>query len=295
MASNNILPHSQPPSVPSSPGKSRPPYPRHSSGRSTLRSAEEQLRDIREGDTSWQLNGKSPRRSTTPPKLVLPNGDGRDTTPDRGIGRGETVRVYLHNTQKTDTLPMILLAYEISATVLKKANRLWATDSIQSRRKLYLPVEECGIKAEPCAAPRKPAQPSEVSNTTIDDDAHRSKEHGDCGDWPPRLQGYPPTEEPEEWVTIPGIGPIQIVSLAAHKLSYFPTPRRNTMERSTSLPTLDTIVAEDATPRDSMDSVGSRSSIGSLVEDGFGRVVRFWHDNQGRKKWAKIGGDLIEM
>jgi hypothetical protein len=44
-----------------------------------------------------------------------------------------------------------------------------------------------------------------------------------------------------------------------------------------------------------MDSVASRSSIGSMVEDGVGRVVRFWHDNQGRKKWAKIGNDLIEL
>ena len=40
------------------------------------------------------------------------------------------------------------------------------------------------------------------------------------------------------------------------------------MERSTSLPTLHSPVAQDKAARDSMDSVVSRSSIGSLVEDG---------------------------
>jgi hypothetical protein len=292
MASKHIRPHSQSPSVTLSPGKSRPPHPRHNSGRSILRSAEEQLRDIRDGDTSWQLNGNKIHHSVAPPKLVLPNENGRDNTPDRVVGRGETVRVYLHHIRRTDTLPMMLLAYEISATVLKKANRLWATDSIQSRRKLYLPVEECGVKAETCPAPPKP---NEAPNTSIPDDANRVKEHGHNGEWPPRLLEHPPTEDSEDWVMIPGIGPTQIISLPAHKLSYFPTPQRNAMERSISMPTLDTLVAEDATPRDSMDSIASRSSIGSLVEDGFGRVVRFWHDNQGRKKWAKIGNDLIEM
>jgi hypothetical protein len=211
-----------------------------------------------------------------------------------------TVRVYLHHVRKTDTMPLILLAYEISAAVLKKANRLWATDSIQSREKLYLPVHECGVKAQSCPSPPR-------SNIMFKKDTQigldeRTNAHGDNGEWPPRLRDQEHSQDHDfeddtqgEWVTIPGIGHIQIISLPAHRLSYFPTQRRGTMERSTSLPTLDSLVAQDKAARDSIDSVVSRSSIGSLVEDGVGKIVRFWHDNQGKKKWAKIGKDLIEL
>lgn len=287
--------HVQTCSVTPSPQRQRPPNSRHSSGRSTLRSAEEQLRDIREGDTSWQLDSLSRSRTLTASEPVLPNGNASDDkvgdTSELVVDRVETVRVYLHHVRKTDTLPLILLAYEISATVLKKANRLWATDSIQNRRKLYLPIAECGVKAELCLPP----QSNQPSYDRVRDVTMGTATHGDHGEWPPRLKEQPPEEDSGEWVLIPGIGLTQIISLPAHKLSYFPTTRRNTMERSTSMPSLDSLVVEDRCVRDSMDSVASRSSIGSLVEDGVGRVVRFWHDNQGRKKWAKIGSDLIEM
>jgi hypothetical protein len=272
--------------------RTRPLNSRNDSSRSTLRSAEEQLRNIREGDTSWQLNHVPPVKGITiPDKTGSPN---KVAVTQTNLGTPEqTVRVYLHHVRKTDTMPLILLAYEISAMVLKKANRMWATDSIQSRKKLYLPVDECNVKSEPCSRPQTP-------NESHHDKTERVEMHGVNGDWPPRLpqETPPPTEEvpeAESWVSIPAIGPIQIISLPAHKLSYFPTQQLNGMERSTSLPTLDSLVAEDKAPRDSMDSVASRSSIGSLVEDGVGRVVRFWHDNQGRKKWAKIGKDLIEL
>lgn len=272
----------------------RPANPRHDSSRSTLLSAEEQLRNIREGDTSWQLNhvlhangNPIDVAASSPNKVNLVPSDQKGTAP--------TVRVYLHHVRKTDTLPLILLAYGISATVLKKANRMWATDSIQSRKKLYLPVDECSVETEPCPPPASSAE-ARNENTM-----ERSNVHGENGDWPPRLPAEtlsPPPEvanDVETWVNISAVGPTQIISLPAHKLSYFPAQQRNGMERSTSLPTLDSLLAEDKVPRDSMDSVASRSSIGSLVEDGVGRVVRFWHDNQGRKKWAKIGKDLIEL
>jgi hypothetical protein len=276
----------------SSPRYTRPLNSRHDSSRSTLRSAEEQLRNIREGDTSWQLN-HVPVPSDVPVRDKASSPNKVDVSPANHGTPEPTVCVYLHHVRKTDTMPLILLAYEISATVLKKANRMWATDSIQSRKKLYLPVDECRVKSEPCSRPQTP-------NESHHDNTERVEVHGANGDWPPRLpeETPPPPEEvveAETWVNIPAIGPIQIISLPAHKLSYFPTQQRNGMERSTSLPTLDSLVAEDKAPRDSMDSVASRSSIGSMVEDGVGRVVRFWHDNQGRKKWAKIGKDLIEL
>src|SRR5437762_13223377 len=127
------------PSRPSTPQQSRPTHAQVNSGRSTLRSAEEQLRYLKDGDTSWQrvqtdlINGSSNTRSNSSSNTAdIVNGD------DRGPKSVRTVRVYLHHVRKTDTLPLILFAYEISVAVLRKANRLWATDSIQSRERLHL-------------------------------------------------------------------------------------------------------------------------------------------------------------
>jgi hypothetical protein len=302
MVSRNDRLLSQPISASSrspTPHPTRPPAQRLNSGKSALRSAEEQLRDIRQGDTSWQRTNSpllfdSPRSRQSNSSSSVDKLDERD---DR-VTIEPQIRVYLHHVRKTDTMPLILLAYEISASVLKKSNRLWAADSIQSREKLYLPVDECGVIPAPCSPPLEP------KDTLLNGvQAHldrASKPLGENGEWPPRLPNIPPrpaakAEAPGEWVMIPGIGPIQIVSLSAQKLSYFPTQHQTAMERSSSLPSLDALVGQDKAPRESMDSVVSRSSIGSLVEDGVGRIMRFWHDNQGRKKWAKIGRDSIEL
>lgn len=281
-------------SAPPSPSQRRPSFVPYNSGRSGLRSAEEQLRDIREGDTSWQLP-----TSNGVDKL---NGDARDVAQGGELDIAADlpkVRVYLHQVRKTDTMPLILLAYEISATALKKANRLWSTDSIQSRKELYLPVDECGVKAEQC--PPLNIENTKVDNVQTEDPPELSGfVRGQDVGWPLQLEdsgveSSSDEAQEQEWVSIPGIGRIQVISIPPHKLSYFPTIRRNTMERSSSLPTLESLAIQDRPPRDSMDSVASRSSIGSLVEDGVGRLVRYWHDNQGRKKWAKIGKDLIEL
>jgi LysM repeat protein len=284
-------------SVPSSPSLRRPSFDRHNSGRSGLRSAEEQLRDIKEGDTSWQLSSSN---SLHPLREPLAGTERRAQNGNRdSASESSKIRVYLHNVRKTDTLPLILLAYEISVAALKKANRLWSTDSIQSRKQLYLPVDECSINPESTSSPKdKSPEINEVR--FADQGISNGLKLGDDGEWPPRLKeatsrSESEGDETEEWVTIPGIGATQIISISAHKLSYFPTARRNTMERSTSLPTLESLVLQDKQPRDSMDSVASRSSIGSLVEDGVGKIIRYWHDNQGRKRWAKIGKDLIEL
>jgi LysM repeat protein len=208
--------------------------------------------------------------------------------------------VYLHHVRKTDTLPLIVLAYQISAPVLKKANRLWATDSILTRDVLHLPVQECSITPEKCEAPIRDDTENKAREREDERMQVNSHNEGSIFDGPGPSSGRIKDDQgmlsdQEEWVMIPGIGQVEIIALPAHKLSYFPT-KQVPMERTTSLPTLDALVQADKTlPRDSMDSSVSRSSLGSLVEDGVGRVVRFWQDNQGKRKWAKIGSDQIEL
>ena len=275
----------------------------HTRARSTLRSAQEQLRDIREGDWTWQRRATDLVHSFSSPSQS--NESSTDDVPASLVTPPKaepSVRVYLHHVRNADSIPLILLAYAISATELRRANRMWPTDSIHFRKTLYLPVEECGAKPEPCSPPPKSDDSrSDMCNTSNTPLSLRAE----TGDWPAKTydrtildldaENLRTEAEPEEWVKIPGIGPVQIVLLPARKLSYFPTPQHTRIERCTSLPTLESLAQQDKASRDSMDSAVSRSSIGSLVEDGVGRMVRVWHEIQSRKKWAKIGKDLIEL
>jgi hypothetical protein len=194
----------------------------------------------------------------------------------------------------------MLLAYQISAPVLRKANRLWATDSIQTRDVLHLPVDECNITPETCQPPIRNNNAPSNRVRGRDDERTQAGPYNEGSIFDVLAQNSDTITETngvneEEWVMIPGIGHVEIVALPAHKLSYFPT-KQIALERTMSLPTLDALVQADKTiPRDSMDSTISRSSLGSLVEDGVARVVRFWQDNQGKRKWARIGKDIIEL
>ncbi|KAK3702261.1 hypothetical protein LTR37_014972 [Vermiconidia calcicola] len=57
--------------------------------------------------------------------------------------------VYLHHVQKDDTLAGITIKYNCSANVLRKANRMWPNDTVQSRQTIVLPVDACGVKGRP--------------------------------------------------------------------------------------------------------------------------------------------------
>ena len=281
-----------------------PDRPKTGARRSTLKSAEEQLRALKAGDTSWQRPNclHSPEDMTTESRPSASSSTVRSVNGrSRTTGKVELcVRVYLHHVRKTDTLPLILLAYQISAPVLRKANRLWATDSIQTRDILHLPVDECNITPERCPPPIQNSTPSKNARHTEDQqmqaDSYNEASVFDIDEQTLNMvaENNGVTDE-EEWVIIPGIGQVKIIALPAHNLSYFPS-KQAPMERAASLPTLDALVQSDKSmPRDSLDSSISRSSLGSLVEDGVMSIVRFWRDNQGKQKWAKIGKDIIEL
>ncbi|KAK3696858.1 hypothetical protein LTR37_017764 [Vermiconidia calcicola] len=61
--------------------------------------------------------------------------------------------VYLHHVQKDDTLAGITIKYNCSANVLRKANRMWPNDTVQSRQTIVLPVDACGVKGRPVPGP----------------------------------------------------------------------------------------------------------------------------------------------
>ena len=61
--------------------------------------------------------------------------------------------VYLHLVKKDDTLAGITIKYNISANVLRKVNRMWPNDTVQSRQTLVLPVDACAVKGKPVPGP----------------------------------------------------------------------------------------------------------------------------------------------
>ncbi|KAK5019402.1 hypothetical protein LTR39_000393 [Cryomyces antarcticus] len=61
--------------------------------------------------------------------------------------------VYIHRVRPEDTLPGITIKYNCQAATLRKANRMWPNDSIQSRKTIVLPVDACGVKGRRISAP----------------------------------------------------------------------------------------------------------------------------------------------
>ncbi|KZT29165.1 carbohydrate-binding module family 50 protein [Neolentinus lepideus HHB14362 ss-1] len=59
-----------------------------------------------------------------------------------------TKKVIIHDVMPTDTLAGVALRYGVSMASLRKANHLWATDSIHLRRQLYIPLEHTPFHKE---------------------------------------------------------------------------------------------------------------------------------------------------
>ncbi|RPA87431.1 hypothetical protein BJ508DRAFT_357082 [Ascobolus immersus RN42] len=164
----------------------------------------------------WNLNaGGSTKRATSPP----PSRATSDASHDR--------LVYIHRVRPTDTFEGLLITFSISATALRRANRLWPGDSIQARRDLLLPVDECYVRGTHLtpdeAAPLLPPDPSDTSTSSTSTPT-------------PSVSGSFPSEypEPHAYISLPTIPhPIPITRLSPAHLSHFP-PHRPPHARTSS-------------------------------------------------------------
>lgn len=83
------------------------------------------------------------KRPTSPETLLLQN---RASSSPPSTDRREDTLAYVHKVRPTDTLEGVVIMYNIHPGALRRANRLWMEDSIQWRKELYLPVDECLTK-----------------------------------------------------------------------------------------------------------------------------------------------------
>lgn len=127
--------------------------------------------------------------------------------------------VYVHHVKPTDTVEGVVIAFNIPPGTLRKANGMWSHDSVQSRTTLLLPVDECTVKGKPVPPP------AEAKIEDVENQEEKPYKH-------------------ESYVTIDGIGQVEIARLPRKKLSHFPPRRR----KSTNTQRLSTIGDRPTTP-----------------------------------------------
>jgi LysM repeat protein len=159
--------------------------------------------------------------------------------------------VYLHHVQKSDTLAGITIRYNCSANALRKANRMWPNDTVQSRQAIVLPVDACSIKGRPISGPDamgllgddvdsfSAGEAEEVLTPrapTINGDAFAKNRSESMSTSTSNRRSSSAavsstdTEPPwhhDSWVVFPGASkPTEIVRLSRRNLGYFPPARR---------------------------------------------------------------------
>jgi hypothetical protein len=164
--------------------------------------------------------------------------------------------VYIHKVRLGDTLAGLTIKYNCQLSVLRKANRMWPNDPIQSRKTIMLPVDACGVKGKVVPGPTEPLIPEEDLLGSMDADPVLMHESPDPSN--PSSNGWtsgpssslsPPfrptsptlssskTDEPtwkhDSWVLLPNdIMPTEIVRLPRQSLGYFPRARRKSLTQS---------------------------------------------------------------
>lgn len=186
--------------------------------------------------------------------------------------------VYLHHVQKSDTLAGLSIRYNCAQSTIRRANRLYPNDTIQIRRKAYLPVDECSVRGKKVASP---ASNKSLIDNLLDHDSsvlgesNKSPTISSSSDW--TIQSPPPpndttatssvskaspfptmsiatntagqslSEPPylhDSWVVIDHIAePVEIVRMSRRALGYFPPARRRSQSYTDATP-LDSPVSD---------------------------------------------------
>ena len=159
--------------------------------------------------------------------------------------------VYVHHVKKSDTMAGITIKYNCTANVLRKANRMWPNDTVQSRQTIILPVDACGAKGKLVPGPEAmdllssdsdALAAGQAEEVTIPDlrqlngDAHSRNRTNSASTNTSRrpsssaaassLESEPPWQH-DSWVLLPGAEkPTEIARLSRRALGYFPRARR---------------------------------------------------------------------
>ncbi|KAF8416993.1 hypothetical protein EV426DRAFT_392972 [Tirmania nivea] len=268
--------------------------------------------------TSTSISSRPLYKRTTSPDLLPPQNRASSSPPS--TGRGEDTLAYIHKVRPTDTLEGVVIMYNIHPSALRRANRLWMGDSIQWRRELYLPVDECLVKGRLLTKEEEEVEEMGKQNQDREDRKSESKEpclldlseseasrnisitgtQARRKDAPPSIpdsipetvgKHSPPTNSTfkgedsshrhHSYVVISGIGRVEIGRLSRNTLSHFPSRKG----RGRGLSASSTTIPEDMRILDP-----SATSSSSSVFKTDGKVSEAYTGLAGRQTAA--GGDV---
>lgn len=175
--------------------------------------------------------------------------------------------VYIHTVRPQDTLAGISIKYNCEQAILRKSNRMWPNDSVQTKKTVVLPVDACGVKGRPAQGPD--ALPEEdlllgEYGASSSSKAPKSDTEGLPNGWSTPRQKESETnsvassiaevESPwkhDSWVLLPNDKkPTQIGRMPRRALGFFPPARRKSLAYSDAA----------STPRASVDLPRSSTS-----------------------------------
>lgn len=182
------------------------------------------------GDTMPDAAGRMKRR----------NSDDRSFSAEQGEEQEADALVYIHHVRKEDTLAGITIKFNCTPAVLRKANRMWPNDNIQTKKVVVLPVDACGVKGRPVPAPdsaledtaqaRLQTLAESTQSTSLDSYKPQSRENR----LTPTVSHSSVESEPpwkhESWVLLPNDSkPTEIGRMPRRTLGFFPPARRKSV------------------------------------------------------------------
>ena len=178
----------------------------------------------------------------------------RDSTSDvfnNDLDHESDALVYLHEVKRGDTMAGVTIKYGCPPEVVRKVNRFWPNDYIETRKQVLLPVDSCSVRG-------KKMNDLELLSSDLQEPRARSEEYRAesvsteqdiLEDTAPLSLKPSPSALIEDsrhdsWVQIHGFAaPVEVLRLPRRSLAYFPPARRKSM----------TNPSETSTPKSSLD------------------------------------------
>ncbi|KAH9868894.1 hypothetical protein J1614_007969 [Plenodomus biglobosus] len=179
--------------------------------------------------------------------------------------------VYIHHVRPQDTLAGLSIKYNCQQAVLRKSNRMWPNDSVQTKHTIVLPVDACGVKGRPVPGPEalpeedllmgeyrssSSSEPATTSTAGLPNGWNMPKQKDIESE--SAMSSNPDSEPPwkhDSWVLLPNDKqPTQIGRMPRRALGFFPPARRKSVTYS-----------DASTPRASVDLPRSSTSTNPLT------------------------------
>lgn len=177
-----------------------------------------------------------------------------------GENEDRNALVYIHHVRPQDTLAGITIKFNCQPAILRKANRMWPNDSVQTKTTIVLPVDACGVKGRPVAGPNAHQEEDLLLGDYGDStDSASTNSNSLPNGWgsikdtttivppvPTSSQNNADSESPwkhDSWVLLPNdTNPTEIGRIPRRALGFFPPARRKSLafsEASTPRPSVD--------------------------------------------------------